>query len=139
MAKISFLLFAMVLVASLHAYEAHRVGRFLEEDLQKADAMNEEDLKAKETSDQGLPSEVETLSKSEQTPSQLENDYKKDMDVAPALAPALAPVLAPAPAPYEKKLKNFNRLVRRAPSRNKKPASIIQSILKDFGLNGGRN
>ncbi|CAA7038656.1 unnamed protein product [Microthlaspi erraticum] len=117
MAKISFFLFALVLIASLHAYEAHRVGRFLEED-----------LKAKKTSDQGLPSQVETLSNSEQMPS------------APVLAPELAPTLAPAQAPSEKKLKKFNRLnIRRSPARNKKPASIIQSILKDFGLNGGRN
>lgn len=98
MAKISLLLLVLVLFAFLHAYEAHRIGKFdegLQKDLQ-AEAMMEEDLKAKKTSIQGLNSEMKTLSKSEQTLKQLGNDYKKDTDEAP----------------YGKKLKKFSRLVK---------------------------
>ncbi|CAH8313284.1 unnamed protein product [Eruca vesicaria subsp. sativa] len=127
MAKISLLLFVVALFASLHAYEAHRMGKFnegLEKDLHKAEAMIEEDLKAKKSSIQGLKSEVKTLSKSEQTLKQLGNDYKKDTDEAP----------------YGKKLKRFSRIVKikDAPAKKKKAASVIQKILKDFGLNGGK-
>ncbi|KAG2318306.1 hypothetical protein Bca4012_069417 [Brassica carinata] len=127
MAKISLLLLVVVLFASLQAYEAHRIGKFdegLQKDLHNAEAMIEDDLKAKKTSIQGLKSEVKTLSKSEQTLKQLGNDYKKDTDEAP----------------YEKKLKKFSRMVKvkEAIGKKKKAASVIQKILKDFGLNGGR-
>ncbi|CAH2055348.1 unnamed protein product [Thlaspi arvense] len=118
MAKISLLLLVVALVASLHAYEARRVGKFdeaLEKDLHKAEAIVEKDLKAKKMSIQGLSSEVKTLSKSEEMLKQLGNDVKT--------------------------LKKFSRIahLKKAPAKNKKPVSIIQSILKDFGLNGGRN
>ncbi|KAF8092323.1 hypothetical protein N665_0417s0020 [Sinapis alba] len=129
MAKISLLLFVVALVASLHAYEAHRMGKFdeaLEKDLHKAEALIEEDIKATKTSIQGLTSEMKTLSKSEEMLNQLGKDYKKDMDVAP----------------YGKKLRTFSRAAKNVtkapPAKNKKPASVIQTILKDFGLNGGR-
>ncbi|CAF2371511.1 uncharacterized protein LOC103850085 [Brassica rapa] len=127
MAKISLLLLVVVLFSSLQAYEAHRIGNFdkgLEKDLHNAEAMIEEDLKAKKTSTQGLKSEVTTLSKSEQKLKQLGNDYKKDTDEAP----------------YGKKLKKFSRLVKvkEVLGKKKKAASVIQKILKDFGLNGGR-
>ncbi|KAG2273393.1 hypothetical protein Bca4012_086042 [Brassica carinata] len=129
MGKISLLLFAMALVASLHVYEAHRMGRFdeaLEKDFHKAEALIEEDLNATKKSIQGLTSEMKTLSKSEEMLNQLGKDYKKDMDVAP----------------YGKKLRTFSRAAKNAtkapPAKNKKPASVIQTILKDFGLNGGR-
>ncbi|KAG7575616.1 hypothetical protein ISN45_Aa03g000940 [Arabidopsis thaliana x Arabidopsis arenosa] len=129
MAKISFVLFAVVLMAFLHAYEARKVvnfGEAFEKDLQKAEAMIAEEVKAKKTNIRGLTSEVKTLSKSEVMLKDLGNAYKKDMDLRP----------------YEKKLKNFSRVValKKAPVKNnKKPVSIIQSILKDFGLNGGRD
>ncbi|KAG7623578.1 hypothetical protein AtNW77_Chr3g0155401 [Arabidopsis thaliana] len=130
MAKISFVLFVVALIAFLHAYEARKVvnlGEAFEKDLHKAEAMIAEELKAKKTNIQGLKSEVKTLSKSEVMLKDLGNAYKKDMDLRP----------------YEKKLKNFSRIValKKAPMKNnnKKPVSIIQSILKDFGLNGGRN
>ncbi|ESQ49931.1 hypothetical protein EUTSA_v10021764mg [Eutrema salsugineum] len=127
MAKISLLLFVVALFASLHAYEAHRIGKFdeaLEKDLRKAEAMIEEDLKAKKMSIQGLTTEVKTLSKSEKMLNQLGDDYRKDVNLAP----------------YEKKLKKFSRIVnlKKAPEKKKKSVSIIQSILKDFGLNRGR-
>lgn len=130
MAKISFVLFAVALIAFLHAYEARKVvnvGEAFEKDLQKAEAMIAEEVKAKKTNIQGLTSEVKTLSKSEVMLKDLGNAYKKDMDLRP----------------YEKKLKNFSRInvaLKKAPVKNnKKPVSIIQSILKDFGLNGGRD
>ena len=129
MAKISLMLFVVALVASLHAYEAHRTGKFdeaLEKDLHRAEALIEEDLKATKTSIQGLTSEMKTLSRSEETLNQLGKDYKKDMDVAP----------------YGNKLRSFSRAAKNAtkapPAKSKKPASVIQTILKDFGLNGGR-
>ena len=129
MAKISSLLFVMALLTSLHAYEAHRMGKFdeaLEKDLHKAEAQIEEDLKATKTNIQGLTSEMKTLSKSEEMLNQLGKDYKKDMDVDP----------------YGKKLRTFSKAAKNVtkapPAKNKKPASVIQSILKDFGLNGGR-
>lgn len=127
MAKISFLLFVVALIAFLNVYEARRVVKIdeaLANDLLKAEAMIEEDLKAKKTSIQDLSSEVKTLSKSEHMLNQLGDAYKKNMDLAP----------------YEKKLKKFSRVVKvkKAPAKNKKPVSIIQSILKDLGLNGGK-
>ncbi|KAF8049780.1 hypothetical protein N665_2118s0010 [Sinapis alba] len=105
------------------------MGKFdegLEKDLHKAEAMIEEDLKAKKTSIQSLKFEVQTLSKSEQTLKQVGNDhYKKDTDEAP----------------YGKKLKKFSRIVKikKSPGKYKKPSSVIQKILSDFGLNGGRD
>lgn len=127
MAKISFLLFVVALIAFLHAYEARHIvnfGEAFEKDLQKAEAMIKEDLKAKKMNIQSLTSVVKTLSKSEKMLNELGNASKKDMDLAP----------------YEKKLKKFSRIItlKKAPAKNKKPVSIIQSILKDFGLNGGR-
>ncbi|KAL1211325.1 hypothetical protein V5N11_023349 [Cardamine amara subsp. amara] len=75
MAKISFLIFVVALIAFLHAYEAHRVGSFREalgKDLHKAETMIEKDLKAKKANIQGLKSEVKTLSKSEVVLKELE-------------------------------------------------------------------
>lgn len=129
MAKISFLLLVVAVITFLHAYEARRVVKIdeaLANDLLKAEAMIEKDLKAKKMSIQGLTSAVNTLSKSEHMLHQLGNAYKKNMDLAP----------------YEKKIKKFSRVInlKKAPTaQKKKPVSIIQSILKDFGLNGGRN
>ncbi|XP_010463552.1 PREDICTED: uncharacterized protein LOC104744235 [Camelina sativa] len=132
MAKISFLLFAMALIAFLHAYEARHLAKFDEaafvKDLHKAEAMIEKEVKAKRIDIQGLTSEVKTLSKSKVVLSELGTAHKKDMNLKP----------------YEKKLKKISRVttVKKAPAavaKKKKPVSIIQSILKDFGLNGGKN
>ncbi|KFK37585.1 hypothetical protein AALP_AA3G002300 [Arabis alpina] len=126
MAKVSFLLFVVALIAFLHAYEARHVVKTdeaLANDLHKAEAMIKEELKVKKTSIHDLSSEVKTLSKSEHMLNQLGDAYKKNMDLAP----------------YEKKLKNFSRVVnvKKAPVK-KKPVSIIQTILKDFGFKGGK-
>ncbi|XP_010485522.1 PREDICTED: uncharacterized protein LOC104763835 [Camelina sativa] len=130
MAKISFLLFAMALIAFLHAYEARHLAKFDEafvKEMHKAEAMIEEEVKAKRMNIQGLTSEVKTLSKSKVVLSELGTAHKKDMNLKP----------------YEKKLKKISRVttLKKAPAatKQKKPVSIIQSILKDFGLNGGKN
>ncbi|EOA32120.1 hypothetical protein CARUB_v10015371mg [Capsella rubella] len=132
MAKISFLLFAVALMAFLHAYEARHVvnlGESFEKDLHKAEARIKEELKAKKMNIRGLTSEVKTLSKSEVVLNELGDAYKKDKNLKP----------------YEKKLKNFSKIInlKKAPAppaaKKKKSESIIQTILKDFGLNGGRN
>ncbi|KAG2295313.1 hypothetical protein Bca52824_041982 [Brassica carinata] len=73
----------------------------------------------KKKSIQGLTSEMKPLSKSEQV---LNNNLEKDHN-------------------KKNKLKRFRRVtkIKRAPARKRKSVSIIQSILHDFGLNGGRN
>ncbi|WZY83183.1 hypothetical protein YC2023_029567 [Brassica napus] len=128
MAKIALLLFVMVILVSLHANEAHH---------RKGDPAPEKDLTAKKKSIQGLTSEVKPLSKSEQV---LNNNLEKDHNKKKVLSKKDQKKKLDSMA-YAQKLRRFRRVtkIKRAPARKRKSESIIQSILHDFGLNGGRN
>ena len=139
MAKFGLLLFAVALLVSIHANEAHRKGEFdaaLEKDLHKAETMIQKDLQAKKKSNQVLASEVKSLSKSEQMLNNLGKDHKKKNMLSKKDLKKKLDLIANA-----QKLKKFSRVtkIKKAPARKRKSVSIIQSILKDFGLNGGRN
>lgn len=125
MAKISFVLLVIALIAFLHVSEAHRSLHFdeqvLENDLDQAKNLIEEDLKEKETSIKHLEDEVHMLTKSDHMLSELGDAYKNGRNIAP----------------FGKRLKKFNRRIKKAPEEGRY-VSIIQSILKDLGLNGGR-
>ncbi|CAH8258965.1 unnamed protein product [Arabidopsis lyrata] len=126
MAKISFVLLVVTLIVFQQVCEAHRPIDFneevLEKDLHEAKDLIEEDLKEKETSIRNLESEVSLLTKSEMMLTQLEHAYKNGKSLER----------------FGKRLKKFNRRIKRAPE-EVRYVSIIQSILKDLGLNGGRN
>lgn len=126
MAKISFVLLVVALIAFLHVSEAHRSIHFNEEvlvnDLDEAKNLIEEDLNEKETNIKNLENEVSMLTKSEVMLSELGDAYKNGKNLAP----------------FGRRLKRFNRRIKRAPE-EVRYVSIIQSILKDLGLNGGRN
>ncbi|VVA96099.1 unnamed protein product [Arabis nemorensis] len=125
MAKISFVLLVIALIAFLHVSEAHRSLHFeeqvLENDLDEAKNLIEEDLKEKETSIKHLEDEVHMLTKSDHMLSELGDAYKNGKNLAP----------------LGKRLKRFNRRIKKAPEEGRY-VSIIQCILKDLGLNGGR-
>ncbi|XP_018490116.1 uncharacterized protein LOC108860762 [Raphanus sativus] len=127
MAKIALLLFVMAILVSLHANEAHH---------RKGDPAREKDLTAKKKSIQGLTSEVKSLSKSEQVVNNIEKDHNKNKMLSKKDHKKKLDSMA-----YAQKLKKFRRVtkIKRVPARKRKSVSIIQSILKDFGLNGGRN
>ncbi|KAL0717808.1 hypothetical protein Bca4012_067130 [Brassica carinata] len=127
MAKIALLIFVMAILVSLHANEAHH---------RKGDPALVKDLTAKKKSIQGLPSEVKSLSKSEQVLNNPEKDHNKKKMLSRKDHNKKLDSMA-----YAQKLKRFRRVtkIRRAPARKGKSESIIQSILHDFGLNGGRN
>ncbi|CAA0380953.1 hypothetical protein AtNW77_Chr3g0155391 [Arabidopsis thaliana] len=126
MAKISFALVVVALIVFQQVSEAHRPIDFneqvLEKDLHEAKDLIEEDLREKETSIRNLESEVSLLTKSEMMLTQLELAYKNGRNLEH----------------FGKKLKKFNRRIKRAPE-EVRYVSIIQSILKDLGLNGGRH
>lgn len=126
MAKISFVLLVVALIAFQHVSEAHRPIGFnnevVENDLHEAKDLIEEDLKEKETSIKNLENEVSLLTKSEMMLTQLEDAYRNGKSLER----------------FGKKLKRFNRRIKQAPE-EVRYVSIIQSILKDLGLNGGRN
>ena len=127
MAKIALLLCVMAILVSLHANEAHH---------RKGDPAREKDIAAKKRSIQGLTSEVKSLSKSEQVLNNFEKDHNnKNMLSKKDLKKKLDSIAS------AQKLKQFRRVtkIKRAPTRKRRSVSIIQSILKDFGLNGGRN
>ncbi|XP_010515508.1 PREDICTED: uncharacterized protein LOC104791045 [Camelina sativa] len=126
MAKISFVLLVVALIAFQHVSEARRPinvnEEVVENDLHQAKDLLEEDLKEKETNIKNLESEVNLLTDSELTLIQLEDAYKsgKSLDH------------------FGKKLKKFNRKIKQAPE-EVRYVSIIQSILKDLGLNKSKN
>ncbi|CAN8269806.1 unnamed protein product [Cochlearia groenlandica] len=93
----------------------------LKKDLHEAKDLIEDDVKKKESNIKTLEEEVRMLTKSETTLNELEDALKNGKNLAP----------------YGKKLKKFNRKIKHAP-KQVKCVSVIQSILKDLGLNGGR-
>ncbi|CAH8324085.1 unnamed protein product [Eruca vesicaria subsp. sativa] len=128
MAKICFVLLVVALIAFLHVSEAQppkdKNGdeKVIENDLHEAKDLIEEDLKEKEKNIKDLESEVSMLTKSEKMLNDIGEAYKKGKSLEP----------------YGKKLKKFNRKVKQAP-KGKRYGSVVQNILKDLGLNGGRN
>lgn len=135
MAKISFVLLIVVLIAFLHVSEAHRSINLnedrkkinvteggLEDDLHEAKDLIEKDLKTKETDIKKLEREVSLLNKSEVMLDQLGDAYRNGKSLEP----------------FGKKLKKINRMIRKVPKRARY-GSVIQSILQDLGLNRGRN
>lgn len=122
MAKISFVLLVVTLIVLLHVSEAQRPVNFgeevLENDLREAKDLIEEDLKEKETNIKKLESEVHMLTKSEMMLNQLGEAYKNGQTIER----------------FQKNLKKFNRRIKQAPE-EVRFASVIQSILKDLGLN----
>ena len=139
MAKIALLLFVVAIMVSLQANEAHRKGGFdaaLEKDLHKAETtMIQKDLYAKKKSIQGL-TEVKSLSKPERMLISLEKNHKKkNMPSKKHHTKKLD-----RKANSHKNLNSFGRVTRiKKPPVKRGSVSIIQSILKDFGLNGGRD
>ncbi|KAF8092322.1 hypothetical protein N665_0417s0019 [Sinapis alba] len=123
MAKMSFVLLVVALITFLHVSEAQpskdRDEKVIENDLHEAKDLIEEDLKEKEKTIKSLESEVNLLTKSEKMLSDIGEAYKKGKSLEP----------------YGKKLKKFNRKVKQG----KRYGSVVQNILKDLGLNGGRN
>ncbi|ESQ49930.1 hypothetical protein EUTSA_v10021762mg [Eutrema salsugineum] len=126
MAKISFVLLIVALIAFLHVSEANRSIKLdeqvLENDLHEARDLIEEDLKEKETNIKNLETEVSMLTKSEMMLIQLGEAYKSGKSLEP----------------FGKRLKKFNRRIKQAPE-ELRYVSVIRSILKDLGLNGGRD
>ncbi|KAJ4886399.1 hypothetical protein Rs2_26147 [Raphanus sativus] len=100
--------------------ERDKEEKVLEEDLDEAKSLIAEDLKEKKANLKNLETEVNVLTKSETALDELGEAHKKGESLKP----------------YEKKLKKFNRKLKRTPK--KKRYGIIQSILKDLGLNRGR-
>lgn len=125
MAKICFVLLVVALIAFLHVSEAEpskkRDEKVIEDDLHEAKDLIEEDLKEKEKNIKSLKSEVNMLTKSEKMLDDIGEAHKKGESLEP----------------YGKKLKKFNRKVKQASK--EKRGSVVQNILKDLGLNGGRN
>lgn len=126
MEKISFVLLVVVLIAFVHVSEAQssKEGeeKVIEKDLHEAKDLIEDDLKEKEKNIKRLESEVNMLTKSEKMLNDIGEAYKNGESLEP----------------YGKKLKKFNRKVKQAP-KGKRYGSVVQNILKDLGLNGGRN
>lgn len=126
MEKISFVLLVVVLIAFVHVSEAQssKEGeeKVIEKDLHEAKDLIEDDLKEKEKNIKRLESEVNMLTKSEKMLNDIGEAYKNGTSLEP----------------YGKKLKKFNRKVKQAP-KGKRYGSVVQNILKDLGLNGGRN
>ncbi|XP_010485523.1 PREDICTED: uncharacterized protein LOC104763836 [Camelina sativa] len=126
MAKTSFVLLVVALIAFQHVSEARGPinvnEEVVENDLHQAKDLLEEDLKEKETNIKNLESEVTLLTDSEKTLIQLEDAYKSGKSIEH----------------FGKELKKFNRKIKQAPE-EVRYVSIIQSILKDLGLNKSKN
>ncbi|CAN6968520.1 unnamed protein product [Brassica oleracea var. botrytis] len=101
--------------------ERDKDEKVIEKDLDEAKDLIAEDLKEKKANLKSLETQVNELSKSETVLDELGEAHKKGKSLKP----------------YEKKLKKFNRRIKRTPKK-KRYGSIIQSILKDLGLNRGR-
>ncbi|CAF2375300.1 splicing regulatory glutamine/lysine-rich protein 1 [Brassica napus] len=101
--------------------ERDKEEKVIEKDLDEAKDLIAEDLKEKKANLKSLETQVNELTKSETVLDELGEAHKKGKSLKP----------------YEKKLKKFNRRIKRTPKK-KRYGSIIQSILKDLGLNRGR-
>ncbi|KAF2540779.1 hypothetical protein F2Q68_00033323 [Brassica cretica] len=101
--------------------ERDKEEKVIEKDLDEAKDLIAEDLKEKKANLESLETQVNELTKSETVLDELGEAHKKGKSLKP----------------YEKKLKKFNRRIKRTPKK-KRYGSIIQSILKDLGLNRGR-
>ncbi|KAG2295311.1 hypothetical protein Bca52824_041980 [Brassica carinata] len=114
MAKISFVLLVAALIVFLYVSEAHRSINsnelVLENNLNKAKGLIEEDLKKKEKNIKKLETDVSILSKSEIILKDLEEAYKNG-----------------------KKTQQRGQ----AGPEELRYVTIIKCILKDLGLNGG--
>ncbi|CAN6981164.1 unnamed protein product [Brassica oleracea var. botrytis] len=124
MAKISFVLLVVALIVFLYVSEAHRSINsnelVLENNLNKAKGLIEEDLKKKEKNINKLETDVSILSKSEIILKDLEEAYKNGKSIEP----------------FRKDIKRLNKEVKQEPE-ELRYVTIIKCILKDLGLNGG--
>ncbi|CAN7009612.1 hypothetical protein IGI04_011423 [Brassica rapa subsp. trilocularis] len=124
MAKISFVLLVVALIVFLHVSEAHRSINsnelVLENNLNKAKGLIEEDLKKKEKNIKKLETNVSILSKSEIMLKDLEEAYKNGKTIEPS----------------RKDIKRLNKEAKQEPE-ELRYVTIIKCILKDLGLNGG--
>ncbi|KAJ4898635.1 hypothetical protein Rs2_25429 [Raphanus sativus] len=125
MAKISFVLLVVALIVFLHVSEAHRSINsnelVLENNLNEAKGLIEEELKKTEKNIQKLETDVSILSKSEIMLKKLEEAYKNGKSIEP----------------FRKNLKASDDKIEQEPE-EVRYISIIKCILKDLGLNGGR-
>ncbi|CAN8269776.1 unnamed protein product [Cochlearia groenlandica] len=129
MAKNSFVILIIVgLIVCLHVSEAQRSSSInidenaLEKDLHEAKNLIEQDLQEKAMNIHNLENEVNMLTKSETMLNELEEASKNGKGVDG----------------FGKRLQKFNRKIRKEPD-EESSSSIIQTILKDLGLNGGNN
>ncbi|CAH2055347.1 unnamed protein product [Thlaspi arvense] len=123
MAKISFVLLVVALVGFLHVSKAQNFNeQVLEKDLHEARNLIDEDLKEKESNLKNLETQVSMLNKSEMMLIELGEAYKNGQSLEP----------------FGIRLKKFNRKIKQAPG-EVRYVSVIQSILKDLGLNGGKD